>query len=277
MRKRTVSSTSYGSVVTFFSESYFKVEHVFKTTAYLRSLKDDSLILISSHRWRSPFTVNIVEENAGEIVSPGEILSLEDGKIEGSTSTIDLTSSELYEQRIPPINGDGLSRERINMLSAQFRVLSTAWEGVLGSVVLNRICRNRDRIFSEETLRELVGAGGGFTPSGDDFLVGLLSSLTIAEEKLGIKIHLPIEDSYLFGRTSWASAQYIKYARMGLYDELVLENAVSIFRGDPETEDLFLLLARRGHESGLYIWLGLISGYSLIKYNEPVALKYVCG
>lgn len=278
MQKREIKAYSYGSLINIFSNSLFKAEHVFRTTAYLRNLADNSLVLISSHKWRSPFTVNIAEETIEGKIVPGEVMVFRDGRIEGNNTVIELRGAEPYEQRIPIFNGErGLSVEEISRLVAFFKVLSTAWEGVLGSAVVEKLCNYRDNLIEKDFFREVVGAGGGFTPSGDDFLVGLLSSNELAKRIPRLK-PLSIEiDEYILGRTTWASSQYIKYASRGIYDELVLENAVAIFAGEYyKSEDLFFMLARRGHESGLYIWLGLITGFSLIKYNRSLPLEIIC-
>jgi len=275
--KEIVEAAHYGSLIPFFPNTRFRVEHVFRTTVYLRNLLDDSLYLISSHPWRSPFTVNVSFEGFSGLFSPGEVLSLKDGAIEGESAVVDLSRGRVYIQNIPAMIGRGIGFEDAAELLKYFGVLSSAWSGVLRSAVLERICRNRSRILSDDSLRELVGAGAGFTPSGDDFLVGLFSFLTLAKKMniLNGWIYEVRED--LLKRTVWASYQYMLYALRGHFDELVLKNALALLGGDlREAEDLFLLLARRGHESGLYIWLGLITGYSLIKYNSTALLDYVC-
>ncbi|MEM3285502.1 MAG: DUF2877 domain-containing protein, partial [Fervidicoccaceae archaeon] len=254
-------------------------EHVFRTTVYLRNIKDDGLVLISAHRWRSPFTINVPLSPLDTFFLPGEILEVTSEAIRGNSTKILLTEAELYRQKEPEIEEcRGIEEEDFKFLKGAFVVLSTAWNNFFGSETMRRICKNRDFLTSGSALKEIIGAGGGFTPSGDDFLAGMLSLFSIARKCASFdESYFPKIDKELLRRTSWASSQYIKYASMGLLDELVLDSAVSLLRGDEQDAyDLFLQLLRRGHDSGLYIWLGLITAYSIYKYRRVLFLEHVC-
>jgi len=279
MPAKRLTASFFGSLIPFFRGSSFSAEHVFRTTVYLRKKDGDDLVLISSHRWRSPFTINVYIEALNEEIRPGEIFVIDQKQLVGERVEIDLSQANLYLQKIPFMDGaSGLEKNEVIYLSKFFSLLATAWNAFYRSVALERICEIRNETLSKKSISKIVGAGNGFTPSGDDFVSGLLASFSFARSSKARWKNLEFAlDDELLKRTTWASSQYIKLANYGIYDELTLENAIAIYRGDMKrAEELLLELARRGHDSGLYIWLGLITGFSILKFGEPITLNYIC-
>ncbi|NDV18563.1 DUF2877 domain-containing protein [Pseudodesulfovibrio sp. JC047] len=83
----------------------------------------------------------------------------------------------------------------------------------------------------EETLRKLIGAGPGLTPSGDDMLVGLLCALHGLRHPLFESLHDPV--SRLLGSTTFVSQSMVDEALGGTFYRPLAELRYAIMAGEP--------------------------------------------
>ena len=126
---------------------------------------------------------------------------------------------------------------------------------------------------------KIIGLGPGFTPSGDDFLLGFLviyNSLSPAIARTPIYL----EFEQLAGRTNWISAKLVDYAQHLQLDNQLLHviRSTSNAHGDTVTE--LQALIPRGHTSGIDIATGAVLGLSIVcdialgqKNTEIIAAK----
>lgn len=95
---------------------------------------------------------------------------------------------------------------------------------VLGATALETALKNGNSC--KNAVRSLAGLGSGLTPSGDDYLLGVLASLWFTRQKSSIeKIAL-----YACNRTTFLSAAYLNAASKGEFSESwhqLLKNIVS--------------------------------------------------
>lgn len=120
-------------------------------------------------------------------------------------------------------------------------------KGLVDALNLNEV--------TTESVKGLVGMGQGLTPSGDDFIVGLLSALWACEShkrfSLG-KSCLPHLSS-----TTKVSAEMLSHAIEGRFSQVVLD----FYRG--ERQELLGFLSY-GHTSGHDILCGIHAGLSFV-------------
>lgn len=144
--------------------------------------------------------------------------------------------------------------------------------------VLDRFWRNND--FAR--LAELVGLGTGFTPAGDDLLVGVLAGLDVARDcDPGASAHrdalIAALPRPLRHHTPRLSAQMLLAAAEGQYPQPIIQladkltalsptAAAAVSPGNPVVNSLrqaAVALAGLGHNSGHYLLRGLLLALTL--------------
>lgn len=119
---------------------------------------------------------------------------------------------------------------------------------------------------------DIVGVGVGLTPSGDDFLTGVLVALYFYNTNFakGFTIDKLETLAMLAGyRTSLFSATLIKAAARGWVLDLISYWLVSLFQGDiKQVRELTEKILKIGHSSGADILLGLITALESIFSKE---------
>jgi hypothetical protein len=93
-------------------------------------------------------------------------------------------------------------------------------------------------------LQKLIGLGEGLTPSGDDYIVGLIYALHISQEK---ELLLALQPALLKSTellTNNISGTFIKHAVYGRFSKNIIRNK-------------WLSLLKHGHTSGYYTLLGI--------------------
>jgi hypothetical protein len=111
-------------------------------------------------------------------------------------------------------------------------------------------------------VRGLVGLGCGLTPSGDDFLCGLLASLRCSGS-----LAPELSEAILAecGRTGEVSASCLRYAARGYFPRALHELAAAIARSDArEAARAVLGLCEAGHSSGADTASGFLFGLSVV-------------
>ena len=116
-----------------------------------------------------------------------------------------------------------------------------------------------------ESAAGLIGLGPGLTPSGDDYLAGLL--VTMARGEAGPAASL-LGDSVAAlapDRTTALGATLLSHAATGAASEdaHLLLAAILATRGEPDPREAALRLAGRGHTSGWDTLAGLLLGVHL--------------
>jgi hypothetical protein len=109
----------------------------------------------------------------------------------------------------------------------------------------------------DSTLKALVGAGPGTTPTGDDIIVGTLAGLRAASRPehaatLGRQL------SPMLGATTTTAAHYLAAAIDGRFGEHVHEFIAALSAGAP-TNATIELASRWGATSGVDLLVGLVS------------------
>lgn len=136
------------------------------------------------------------------------------------------------------------------------RILSAAADAIRSS---RAAYRDGDLTASADHLIRLIGLGIGLTPSGDDFLCGVLAGLTLCGTEqdpfLGI---LRDRIARNLNRTNTISAAFLSSAARGCFSEPVLQ--LSEFPAGEEIRRQFQAI---GHSSGFDTLCGVLFGLSL--------------
>ncbi|MCK3657800.1 hypothetical protein A4G18_03520 [Pasteurellaceae bacterium Pebbles2] len=116
-------------------------------------------------------------------------------------------------------------------------------------------------------LAKLIGVGIGLTPSGDDFLCGVLAALhKIDEKKTVLFIHLHVEISQRLMQTNDISRAFLDCALKGHFSQPV----ITFFDGQLNENSTFLtqLFDDIGHSSGIDTICGIYFILDLIKSTK---------
>ena len=287
MEKKSLHAWSLGSyarkIIETNNNRIATVAHVFDNTLYLRI--SDELILISTYPWRSPFTINLVGNNDNNdsfsfkaMVSPLQEAILLPSEIRINNLFINIRGAEIYDGLGKPssshIDYEHLDH-KLRLLVYTVGIIAGGLRDTSTPYLHSKICEyiKSDGLLSDSAIDTLIGLGEGFTPSGDDIYVGLSSAITYTLSYVDEKI--AVAASYLsrikesinarLKRTTWASGTYLKYALSGLYDETIERVLRNFYFGDVESfYSSVINLLRRGHESGVYLALGIAFGLMLI-------------
>lgn len=113
----------------------------------------------------------------------------------------------------------------------------------------------------------LVGAGSGFTPAGDDFLIGWLAALALARSDHVGRIRF-LSDfakrvAALRSRTHPVSAQYLNDACQLRFSERLADFAAGLAEGEPLWREPLRRLLAVGHSSGADAAAGLLTALPL--------------
>ena len=248
------------------------------------------LVFLSYERFRSPLTVTLAE-SSGSLpeVKPklrGEIVS---GKLDfRDTSLVIATeNSQVWHTACPKgpalpkparlikltrcaeivlgeKRGGGLSPILVDLL--KYPVAKTLGESTESlplfdvSAIQGSIA-NQDPVSFAQAVASLLGAGQGLTPSGDDFLTGLLLALNRWEEALWPRDNLKetnrqvVESAY--HKTTRLSANLIELATLGKGDERLI-SVVDLLMSIPRIErGVVLDLLSWGGSSGVDAFVGM--------------------
>jgi len=263
------------------NSSEWIVEHVFNGTLYLKDEREE-MSVVSVYPWRSLFSinVNIPDESFSfkNFIKPSYSLRISDeniliiGNIVIDTSTAGIYASlaevQGFKRKVPVEELKGRADKLVKIVG----LIISGIKGTSTEYLHRIICKHliECSIFSEESVKSLIGLGEGFTPSGDDFYVGLLASLNYSANVLkDTHIGVVLDDLKRFvtkhsAKTTWASRWYLRYA-LEFFDEVVERALYAFFYGSEfELFENSLLLLRRGHESGPYIMLGMVVGLNYV-------------
>lgn len=140
--------------------------------------------------------------------------------------------------------------------------------------ILFNVCK------TESSLNNLIGLGIGLTPSGDDFLTGLLSVFSVLENKseeiFTINKALKIEIKDNLEKTTFLSKEFLSYATKNKYSEIFHELYDTLKK---ESKEDIISCVRRFMEVGSSSGMDTLSGIVLGMYiaNELRKDKYLKG
>ena len=163
---------------------------IFPNSFYLKT-RGDQLLFFTNRSLRSPITVNLAYSGSfRKIIRPLESLYLYDRRLCNSSLSIDLTQTPLptKEDALVDKNPDFVNlAEAANILSTILNVIETAGsvldldqptvhdsvaDFVKQGILPLRTKENHSEFAAAAS--RIIGLGTGFTPSGDDFLLGFL-------------------------------------------------------------------------------------------------------
>ena len=252
-------------------------------------LEGQLLALQSSRSLLSPLSIRLDltdPEFAGLGPAPGDPCSVYEEGIwlptgKPSPLSIKLTKDTcVYDPHLPasyPGELSNLTDEILRFLSLVtqgdevYTIFAGASPEPLLSVVRGRLqqaeaaARNHQWTLCAETLCGLIGLGIGLTPSGDDFLSGVLAALQITKPRHG-PLCEALSDTVLasLARTNDISSAFLKCAAGGLFSEAV----ITLFRSHTGSaiEAACRAFLQIGHSSGLDTLCGI-----------TWVLSHVCG
>ena len=247
---------------------------VFENTVYLKTGHDD-LICLTSKDVKAPMNLNLnVPINFLELdcINKKAIRTLNGLKLE--TIGFDTKNSKIH-----PLTKDheieaGL-RNRILFSVDEINLFDTA-----GSILDNNSPFFNDLSVSITTISEstqkhelnklsdqlssIVGLGNGFTPSGDDFIVGFLFCLN----RILSCINHKDTKFVIMGNTNWASKKFIGYSQNGIVIEPLELFVNFLLSGENKTKFPLMDLIQVGKSSGIDASIGAIIATVFVFDND---------
>ena len=272
-----------------------RVLNVFDSAAYLETDGDDIVAVTGSDLPRGPFTLTLPGTIPfPEVLRPGEPLTISPESIQSSRTTLLLSTAETWEARPrwellsvhpPAVLASVLRMEAILNRCAPPDSLAALLPGSdpptspMASLILDQ-ARGRADAFcralgacgregtelssaSIEDLRlksaALAGLGGGFTPAGDDFLLGAIYALWAT---CAVPTALPLVEAIAAGatpHTTKVSAAYLRAGSSGAAGEAwhrLVDALADANEGNLETS--LRHISRTGHTSGADALAGFV-------------------
>ena len=253
-----------------FIESYSEGEtigetvKVFENTVYLKTGHDD-LICLTSKDVKAPMNLNLntpVDFLKLDCISKKAIRTPTGLKLE--TIVFDTKNSKIYPTTKDYEMKNGL-RNRILFSVDEINILDT-----LGSILdnhspffnelsysirlISESTQKRDLMKLSNQLSGIVGLGNGFTPSGDDFIVGFLFCLN----RILLCINHKDAKFVIMGNTNWASKKFIDYSQNDIVIEPLEMFVNFLLSGENETKFPLMDLIQVGKSSGIDASIGAI-------------------
>ena len=246
-----------------------EVTRVFQRSTYIRAKRDFILLLWGGPR--SPMTVNV----EGNTISHGRIrvgerCSLSREEIGLGSLRIDVRGAEVFRSallrtREITLPGETVLAKGVAMLRSLYDVSLTgptlASDQSLRTFVWETLVPfangNSRPIFSPARYLPLIGRGGGFTPAGDDFVGGIITTFNyVARCRRTRQVHIP--RALIRSRTVPESAMILSHSARGNVDEGMERLILASTAGSVRFYDELLAVARRGHTSGIDMSLGVM-------------------
>ena len=263
-----------------FIESYSEGEtigetvKVFENTVYLKTRNDD-LICLTSKDVKAPMNLNLntpVDFLKLDCISKKAIRTPTGLKLE--TVGFNTKNSKIYFSKKDSQMKDGL-RDRVLFYLDEINLID-----ISGSIIDNHSpffneLSDSIRSISESTqkyelkklseqLSCIVGLGNGFTPSGDDFIVGFLFCLN---RILSCSNH-KYAKFVIVGNTNWASKKFIDYSQNDIVIEPLEVFVNFLLSGENETKFPLMDLLQIGKSSGIDASIGAIIATVFVFDND---------
>ena len=248
-------------------ETSGEITRLFERSAYVKV--GGEFVLLLWGKLRSSITINI-EGAGGPAMGVGERCTLAPGGLAFESCSFEVREAEVYRSallqrrhtRLPSASSlaSGISFLR-GLYDASPSGPSLVADPELRRFVktaLTPLAAGDDvSIHAFNSYLGLIGRGGGFTPAGDDFVGGLVSTynyLARCRDWKEISFHV----RRLRPRTVPESAALVAYAAKGYVDEGVGSLILRTLGGSARFTDELLAVTRRGHTSGLDMSLGIL-------------------
>ena len=281
LRANCVGSLAAKAFLDADSKIIGQVLNTFSNSFYMRTLNGE-LIFVTNRSLRSPITMNLDTTcNLEQLVKPTEPVRVKGKELHlGTDKIIELSTASLYQDRAKPASELGPEFAKIGkslrLISFVLSIIDTrqsvldphalAHLGIVdfvsdGVMPLRR--PGTERRFREAALK-IVGAGSGFTPSGDDTLGGFLATYNSYVRTIGRAPFL-LDSQLLEEKTSWISANLLDYMQRLILDEQLQRLIDSANKNEDNLVTALETLLPRGHTSGIDIAVGAILALSLIR------------
>lgn len=245
------------------------VTRVFRSSVYFRT--GDDFVLVLKGGLRSPVTINIAgDEQALSIFRAGDEWAFSPGGLALGPSEVGVEGAAVHRSRLTKgmrveLPSTSELKKGVAMLRSLYDVSISgpslardeALRGFVAETLLpfakgeSKNLRERDRYLP------LIGRGGGFTPAGDDFVAGFLSTFNfVARSSKSSQVKVP--RASLYKRTVPESAAVVFYAALGFVDEGLERLIIESLGGTGGFHGELLDVARRGHTSGIDMSLGVL-------------------
>ena len=263
-----------------FIESYSEGEtigetvKVFENTVYLKTGHDD-LICLTSKDVKAPMNLNLntpVDFLKLDCISKKVIRTPTGLKLE--TIVFDTKNSKIYPITKNHEIKNGLqnrvlfSVDEINLLDTLGSILdnhSPFFNELSYSIrSISESTQKRDLMKLSNQLSGIVGLGNGFTPSGDDFIVGFLFCLN---RILSSSNHKHGKFA-IMGNTNWASKKFIDYSQNGIVIEPLEVFVNFLLSGENEIKSSLMDLIQVGKSSGIDASIGAIIATVFVFDND---------
>ena len=263
-----------------FIESYSEGEtigetvKVFENTVYLKTRNDD-LICLTSKDVKAPMNLNLntpVDFLKLDCISKKAIrtptgLKLETIVFDTKNSKIYLTTKD-YEMKNGLRNRILFSVDEINILDTLGSILdnhSPFFNELSYSIrSISESTQKRDLMKLSNQLSGIVGLGNGFTPSGDDFIVGFLFCLN----RILLCTNHKDAKFVIMGNTNWASKKFIDYSQNDIVIEPLEMFVNFLLSGENETKFPLMDLLQIGKSSGIDASIGAIIATVFVFDND---------
>ncbi|NWJ99531.1 DUF2877 domain-containing protein [Marine Group I thaumarchaeote] len=263
-----------------FIESYSEGEtigetvKVFENTVYLKTRNDD-LICLTSKDVKAPMNLNLntpVDFLKLDCISKKAIRTPTGLKLE--TVGFNTKNSKIYFSKKDSQMKDGL-RDRVLFYLDEINLID-----ISGSIIDNHSPFFNELSYSIRSISEstqkyelkklseqlscIVGLGNGFTPSGDDFIVGFLFCLN----RILLCTNHKDAKFVIMGNTNWASKKFIDYSQNDIVIEPLEMFVNFLLSGENETKFPLMDLIQVGKSSGIDASIGAIIATVFVFDND---------
>jgi hypothetical protein len=260
------------------------VHSTFKRTINIQCLDNDELYTIGCHEIDNGPNTLVIEKNEFndlDLAVNDTVFTTDQMLMISNKLIISVEKADMWESKLPiyPVNPE-VFYQNISKVK-QFIDLHGKDGGIKKSQMpqspfdmeMSKILEERVLTLQAEIMKEgmpnavynasrLIGLGPGLTPSGDDFLVGLFTSMNIPNSPLyGYRTFADEVVEKAKTLTNAISYMALKKAAHGHVRESIIQLVQSIFNGKEEEVTLSLnKVLNIGSSSGTDIALGLLCG-----------------
>ena len=237
---------------------------VFENTVYLKTGYDD-LICLTSKDVKAQMNLNLnttIDFLKLDCISKKVIRTPTGLKLK--TIGFDTKNSKIYPKTKDYKMKNGLqnrillSIDEINLFDTAGSILdnnSPFFNGLSVSITtISESTQKHELNKLSDQLSSIVGLGNGFTPSGDDFIVGFLFCLN---RILSCTNHKDAK-FVIVGNTNWASKKFIGYSQNGIVIEPLELFVNFLLSGENKTKFPLMDLIQVGKSSGIDASIGAI-------------------
>jgi len=286
--RRTFSTSSFDTNLPLRFEG--EVHSIFSKALNIRTEENELISIVAAEKLNGPNRILIelpldkafislkIKEGTRVVGNREKII------INGGSLSVSLEKAEKWLPEVKRKGNTPYFQIKDNLLSLK-KSLSIEREGDRISQALRT--RTQELIASikgkdipkvSENIKRLIGFGEGLTPSGDDFLVGLIASLHLLSSPK--RKHLLKKMKEIINlekdRTTFLSGKFLEYACQGRFPETILNLIEAIFSENREgVEKATKRCLNFGATSGRDTILGVLEGLSLnVKEIENDSKEY---